>query len=88
MKRARLFSIVTGSLLLVGLICHAEDPKGPSAGVGSNNKTENRPPRVPVSLQPASRNLRNHGAAPATIGGPATKSKNAAVIDGTGMKRR
>ena len=88
MKSGRIVSILTGSLLLVGLTCHAEDPKGASTAVGSNTKTENRPSRVSASVQPASKNLRNHGAAPAIIGGPATKSKGAAVIDGTGMKRR
>jgi hypothetical protein len=44
---------------------------------------------APVSLTKSSpKNLRSHGASPATIGGPANTFRNAAAINGTDMKRK
>jgi hypothetical protein len=80
-------------LLLLRVTSNAEDPKSKSAAVGprqnraANGRTLSVRPLTAVPfIKSSPSNSRNKG--PAIIGGPSNKSKNAAAINGTGMKRK
>jgi hypothetical protein len=79
------------SLLMSRSISLGEDPRRADVDSHPNESLRPRtlrvaPPTILPLVRMSAANPHNRGLT--TIGGPATKSKNAAVIDGTGMKRR
>jgi hypothetical protein len=85
------YAVAFMSLLVSRSTSLGEDPKRPDIEAQHDELLKRRMVCIaPATSVPRFRNypVNPHNQSLTAIGGPATKSKNAAVIDGAGMKRR
>jgi hypothetical protein len=93
MKAAVLVFLIASCAVLINGRCIADPPSNTASvdinlrvNKGVNDRTLHAHPLTIASSNKSSQNSRSRS--PAIIGGPANKSKNAAAINGTGMKRK
>ena len=93
MKAGVLVFLIISCAVLINGRCIAEPPPNAASGdinlrvnKGGNDRTLHVHPLTITSSNKSSPNSRSRS--PAIIGGPANRSKNAAAINGTGMKRK
>jgi hypothetical protein len=92
MKAAVLVFLITSCAVVINGRCIAEPPSNAASrdislrmNKGGNDRTLHVHPLTIASSNKSLENSRSRS--PAIIGGPANRSRNAAAINGTGMKR-
>jgi hypothetical protein len=93
MKAAVLVFLIISCAVLINGRCGAEPPSNAASGdinLRVSKRVNDRTLHVhPLTIASSNKSLQNsRGRSPAMIGGPANKSRNAAAINGTGMKRK
>ena len=93
MKAAVLVFLITSCAVLINRRCIAEPPSNTASGdlnLRVNKGVNDRTLHVhPLTIASSNKSLQNsRSGSPAIIGGPVNRSRNAAAINGTGMKRK